>query len=65
MIGSKLFYVFWLGLILKQENKCEKKMFEIVRRAITLGLGTWSDSEISSIMLTSPTGYTTGFVRFF
>lgn len=34
-------------------------------RAITLGLGTWSDSEISSIMLTSPTGYTTGFVRFF
>lgn len=32
---------------------------------IDVRLGTWSDSEISAIMLTSPTGYTTGFVRFF
>lgn len=32
---------------------------------IDVRLGTWSDSEISAIMLTSPTGYTTGFVRVF
>lgn len=36
----KVIHVFWLGLILKQENKCEKRMFEIdVQLHLVLVLG--------------------------